>query len=121
MLFSIPSVKGVEFGSGFEMTKMFGSQCADNFYYGEDNEIKTATNHNGGILGGITTGMPIVFKAAVKPTASIAKPQNTINIKERKNDFLIVNGRHDPCIVLRAVPVIEAAAAIVMLDLTEEM
>ncbi len=120
LLFSIPSVKGVEFGSGFEMTKMFGSQCADNFYYDENNQIKTKTNYNSGILGGITTGMPIIFKAAIKPTSSIFKPQNTINIKEHKNDLLTINGRHDPCIATRVVPVIEAAAAIAILDLMEE-
>jgi chorismate synthase len=120
LLFSIPAVKAVEFGCGFEMSKMFGSQCNDAFYYDESGIVKTKTNHNGGILGGITTGMPIVFKAAVKPTPSIAKLQSTVNIKEQRGSILTITGRHDPCIVPRIVPVIEAAAAIAILDLMEE-
>lgn len=119
ILFSIPAVKAVEFGCGFEMTKMFGSQSNDAFYY-ENNRVKTKTNHNGGILGGITTGMPIIFKAAIKPTPSIAKLQNTVNIKEQKDSMLTISGRHDPCIVPRALPVIEAAAAVAILDLLGE-
>ena len=117
LLFSIPAVKGVEFGLGFAISQMRGSECNDSFYYGENGLIKTKTNHNGGLLGGITSGMPIIFKAAIKPTPSIAKPQSTINIKEQTNSKLTVTGRHDPCIVPRAVPVIEAAAAIAILDL----
>lgn len=116
LLFSIPAVKGVEFGLGFDMSELYGSECNDEFYYDGD-IIKTTTNNNGGILGGITNGMPIVFKAAIKPTASIIKEQNTINIQEKKNEKLIIEGRHDPCIVQRAIPVIEAVAAIGILDL----
>ncbi len=120
LLFAIPAIKAVEFGRGFEITKMLGSQCNDSFYYDENNTVKTRTNHNGGILGGITTGMPIIFKAAVKPTPSIAKLQSTVNIKEKRESILTITGRHDPCIVPRVVPVIEAAAAIAILDLMEE-
>ncbi|MGG7178051.1 chorismate synthase [Clostridium paraputrificum] len=116
LLFSVPAVKGVEFGLGFDVADLYGSECNDEFYY-KDDKIMTRTNNNGGILGGITNGMPIVFKAAIKPTASIIKKQNTVNIKEKTNDTLVVEGRHDPCIVLRAVPVIEAVTAIGILDL----
>jgi chorismate synthase len=116
LLFSIPGVKGVEFGTGFEMSQMLGSEANDEFYIEED-KIKTFTNHNGGILGGITNGMPLVFKVAFKPTASIGKPQKTIDISKRENTVISVKGRHDPCIVQRALPVVEAAAAMVILDL----
>lgn len=116
LLFSIPGVKGVEFGTGFEMSQMLGSQANDEFYIEED-KVKTFTNHNGGILGGITNGMPLVFKVAFKPTASIGKPQKTIDISKRENTVVSVKGRHDPCVVQRALPVVEAAAAMVILDL----
>lgn len=116
LMFSVPAVKGIEFGKGFEMTKMFGSECNDEYYYDKD-KVKTTTNNNGGILGGITNGMPILFKVAIKPTASIIKEQNTIDIKTNKNVKFRVEGRHDPCIVQRAVPVIEAVTAIGLLDL----
>ena len=116
LMFSVPAVKGIEFGKGFEMTKFRGSKCNDEYYY-EGDEVKTYTNNNGGITGGITNGMPILFKVAIKPTASISKTQKTINIAENKEEELVVVGRHDPCIVQRAVPVIEAVAAIGMLDL----
>lgn len=119
LLFSVPAVKGVEFGLGFDITELYGSEANDEFYY--DGElVKTRTNNNGGILGGITSGMPIIFKTAIKPTASIIKEQKTINIKEKKNDILVIEGRHDPCIVQRAIPVIEAVAAIGILDLIKE-
>jgi len=118
LAFSIPAVKGIEFGLGFEMTKMFGSQANDEFYYVND-QVKTKTNNNGGILGGITTGMPIIFRCAIKPTPSIAKVQNTINLAEKTNDVLAITGRHDPCIVQRVLPVIEAVAAIGIFDLLE--
>ncbi|CAI3615353.1 Chorismate synthase (CS) [Clostridium neonatale] len=116
LMFSVPAVKGIEFGKGFEMTKLRGSDCNDGYYYDGD-KVKTYTNNNGGITGGITNGMPILFKVGIKPTASIAKKQRTINIDEKKDAELEIHGRHDPCIVQRAVPVIEAATAIGILDL----
>ncbi|WP_294377513.1 chorismate synthase [uncultured Clostridium sp.] len=116
LMFSVPAVKGIEFGKGFEMSELRGSECNDEYYY-EGDKVKTYTNNNGGITGGITNGMPILFKVGIKPTPSIAKKQRTIDISEKKNAELIIEGRHDPCIVQRAVPVIEAAAAIGILDL----
>ena len=116
LMFSIPAIKGIEFGRGFDITKLFGSEANDEYYYDGD-LVKTKTNNNGGILGGISNGMPIVFKVAVKPTASILKEQNTIDINNKKDVKFIIEGRHDPCIVQRAVPVIEAVAAIGILDL----
>ncbi|MCR6516417.1 chorismate synthase [Clostridium sp. LY3-2] len=117
LLFSIPAVKGVEFGEGFNMTKMRGSKANDEIYYDENNEVLTRTNNNGGVLGGITNGMPIVFKTAIKPTASISRKQNTINIGTMENEELVIEGRHDPCIVGRVIPVIESACAICMIEL----
>lgn len=116
LMFSVPAIKGIEFGKGFEMTKLRGSECNDQYYY-EGDEVKTYTNNNGGITGGITNGMPILFKVAVKPTSSISKAQKTINIDEKKDEELVVVGRHDPCIVQRAVPVVEAVTSIGILDL----
>ena len=116
LLFSVPAVKGVEFGLGFGITELFGFEANDNFYY-EGNDIKTKTNNNGGILGGITSGMPVVLKVAIKPTPSISKEQDTINLATKKNDKLVIEGRHDPCIVQRAIPVVEAVVAIGILDL----
>lgn len=116
LLFSIPAVKGVEFGMGFEISKLKGSEANDEFYI-EDGKIKTRTNYNGGILGGITNGMPLIFKAAFKPTPSIAKTQKTVDISKKENVELKIKGRHDPCIVQRAVPVVEAVTAMAILDL----
>lgn len=116
LMFSVPAVKGIEFGLGFDMTEKFGSEVNDEYYL-DNEQIKTRTNNNGGILGGITNGMPVTFKVAVKPTASIAKIQNTVDIKQREEVSFRVEGRHDPCIVLRAVPVIEAVTAIGILNL----
>ena len=116
-VFGIPAVKGVEFGAGFEAARMRGSENNDEFYYEEDGRVRTRTNNHGGILGGITTGMPIVFRAAFKPTPSIGKPQKSISFSEKKDAVLEIKGRHDPCVVMRAVPCVEAAAAITVLDI----
>ncbi len=115
LLFSIPAVKGVEFGEGFQMASMKGSEANDGFYM-ENHRIKTYTNHNGGILGGISNGMPLVFKVAFKPTPSIGKTQKTIDISRKKDIQISTEGRHDPCIVPRAVPVVEAMAAMGILE-----
>ena len=117
ILYGIPAVKGVEFGAGFNVAEMRGSQNNDAFRCGEDGSVYTETNNAGGILGGISTGMPIVFRVAVKPTPSIGKVQDTVDLSARKEDTLTIVGRHDPCIVPRAIPVVEAAAAIALLDL----
>ncbi len=114
-LFSIPGVKGVEFGSGFSSSKMSGSQNNDLFSI-KQGKIITQTNNAGGILGGISNGMPLVVRVAIKPTASISRPQMTVNIKKMKEEELKVLGRHDPCIVPRAVPVVEAMLAITICD-----
>lgn len=119
MLFSIPAVKAVEFGIGTEFSKMRGSDANDSFYI-ENGNVKTSTNNNGGINGGITNGMPIVLTATIKPTPSIAKEQNSVNINTKENVTMEIKGRHDPCIVQRAVSVIESALAITVLDLILE-
>jgi len=116
VLFSVPAVKGVEFGKGFELSTMFGSQANDSMYMHEE-KVKTKTNNNGGILGGITNGMPLIFKVGIKPTPSIALPQSTVDVSKGCNTTLEINGRHDPCIAQRAVPVIEAVTAWTILDL----
>ncbi|MCL2473798.1 MAG: chorismate synthase [Alphaproteobacteria bacterium] len=115
ILLGIPAVKGVEFGNGFEAVALRGSENNDSFYY-EEGRIKTRTNNHGGILGGITSGMPIIFRVAIKPTASIALEQDSVNLKTHENTKLKITGRHDPCIVPRAVPCVEAAAAIAIYD-----
>ena len=116
LLFGIPAVKGLEFGSGFALAGMRGSQSNDPFCM-ENGQVRTARNHNGGILGGITSGMPLVFRVAIKPTPSISQPQQTVDFLEKQDASLTVEGRHDPCIVRRAVPCMEAAAALALLDL----
>lgn len=115
LVFGIPAVKGIAFGAGFAAAQMRGSENNDPFAMC-DGKVITKTNHCGGILGGITNGMPIVFKAAVKPTPSIGIEQDTVNLSTMENDKLTVVGRHDPCIVPRAVPCVEAAAAIAVYD-----
>ena len=115
MMFSIPAVKGIEFGDGFAMAGMKGSKANDPMAY-TDGKPSVLTNHNGGILGGISNGNPLLFRVAIKPTASIGKEQHTINISTGKDTLLSIGGRHDPCIVPRAIPVIETATALVLLD-----
>ncbi len=116
MIFSIPSTKGIEFGAGFGITRMTGYEANDEMYFDKNGNIRSYTNNNGGIIGGITTGMPISFKVAIKPTASIEKIQKTVNLETGKDDILEVKGRHDPVIVPRAIVVLESATAIVILD-----
>lgn len=118
-IFGIPAVKGIEFGVGFSAAKMLGSENNDEFYFDGDT-VKTRTNNHGGILGGISSGMPIIFRTAFKPTPSIAKKQNSVNLKTGVSEELVIKGRHDPCVVQRAVPCVEAAAAIVILNLLGE-
>lgn len=114
-VFAIPAVKGIEFGSGFAGSRLTGSQNNDPFTYCADT-VKTTSNNHGGILGGITSGMPLIFRAAIKPTASISREQNTISFSEKRNAVLRIKGRHDPCIVPRAVPCMESAAALAIYD-----
>jgi len=116
MMFSVPAVKAIEFGAGIKFAEMLGSEANDEFYV-ENDKILTKTNNNGGINGGITNGMPIVFRVTIKPTPSIEMEQNTVDIERMENVTIKVEGRHDPCIVPRAVVVIEAAAALCILDL----
>ena len=116
IVYGIPAVKGVEFGIGFEAANLRGSENNDDFRM-EEGKVVTSTNHCGGILGGITSGMPLLFRAAFKPTPSISRPQQSVSLAEGENRELVVKGRHDPCIVPRAVPVVEAAAAIAIFDM----
>jgi chorismate synthase len=118
-VFGIPGVKGIEFGAGFAASAMRGSQCNDPFVI-EDGEIRTETNNSGGIQGGITNGMPVVFRAAFKPTPSISLPQKTVSLSGMVPEMIKTEGRHDPCIAVRAVPVVEAAAALAVLDMLME-
>jgi chorismate synthase len=116
IVFGIPAVKGIEFGNGFECAALRGSENNDPFVT-DGKTVRTRTNHAGGILGGMTSGMPIVFRAALKPTPSIGIEQDSVSLSKMKNVRFTVKGRHDPCIVPRAVPVFEAAMAIAVLDL----
>ena len=116
-IFGVPAVKGLEFGNGFACAKLRGSQNNDPYTIDENGKIVTTSNNNGGILGGITSGMPILFRVVVKPTSSIGKEQQSVNLNTMQPEKLVVHGRHDPCIVPRAVPVIEAVTAITMLDI----
>jgi len=116
LLFSVPAVKGVDFGAGFQAASMRGSEHNDPFVL-EGERVVTATNHAGGVLGGISNGMPVTFRVAVKPTPSIAKPQKSVDLESMTPAEVVVTGRHDPCIVPRAVPVVENVAAMSILDL----
>jgi len=118
-LFGIPAVKGVEFGAGFACADMRGSENNDAFAV-EEGKIVTVTNNSGGILGGITNGMPVVFRIALKPTPSIGRKQQTVNVGTMQSAEIEIKGRHDPCVAVRAVPVAEAVAAIVILDMLLE-
>lgn len=115
-VFGVPAVKGIEFGTGFALAQMRGSQANDPFRY-KDGKVVTETNNCGGILGGITDGMPLIFRAAIKPTPSISREQKTVDLQTGSNAVLTVQGRHDPCIVPRAVPVIEAVTAIAVINI----
>ncbi|NLT96857.1 MAG: chorismate synthase, partial [Christensenellaceae bacterium] len=119
LLMAIPAVKGVSFCEGFGFAGLRGSEAND-AYVLKDGKISTATNHNGGILGGITNGSPVIFEVVVKPTASISKPQQTVNLKTMEEETITVKGRHDACIVPRAAVAIAAAAYIAALDLMME-
>lgn len=120
LLFGIPAVKGLEFGDGFALAGIRGSEANDPYRYAPDGSVTATSNHNGGLLGGITNGMPLLLRVVIKPTASIGKPQQTVNLETGRNDTLTVRGRHDPCIVPRALPVVEAALAFGLLDLMLE-
>ena len=115
LAFAVPAVKGIEFGLGFDLAAMRGSEANDSFYY-DGQTVKTRTNNNGGINGGMANGMPITFRVVIKPTPSISKEQNTVDLVNKTNAVIKIEGRHDACITPRAVPVIEAIAAIAVYD-----
>lgn len=115
LAFSIPAVKGIEFGKGFNISKLRGNISNDEMYI-ENGKIKTKTNNNGGVLGGITNGMPIIYRVALKPSSSISRLQNTVDVSTMENTTLTIKGRHDPCVVLRALPLVESIGAIAILD-----
>ncbi len=117
ILFSIPAVKAVAFGDGFDFATGYGSTHNDAYFVDEDGTIRTKANHCGGIVGGMSTGMPVIFSCAFKPTPSIGSEQESVSLSRRENVPLTIKGRHDPCIVPRAVPVVEAAAAVAVVDL----
>jgi chorismate synthase len=116
-MLSIPATKGFEIGSGFAAARMKGSEHNDAFDVDENGKITTTTNFAGGTLGGITTGLPLTFRVAFKPTSSIKKSQKTVDLKGQKKAFNLPEGsRHDPCVAIRAVPIIEAMTALVLAD-----
>lgn len=116
ILFGIPAVKGVQFGAGFDFAEMTGSGANDGYCI-KEGKVSLVSNNNGGVLGGMTTGAPLVFSVAIKPTPSISQPQQSVNLQTMTDETLVIHGRHDPCIVPRAVPVVEAAVAFGILDL----
>ncbi|MFI3313376.1 MAG: chorismate synthase [Eubacteriales bacterium] len=115
-LFAVPAVKGVSFGAGFDLATLYGSQANDPFYMKGDT-VKTKTNHAGGVNGGITNGMPLVCTVVMRPTPSISQEQDTVNMVTGENAKLVIHGRHDPCVVHRAVPVVEAACALAICEI----
>jgi len=115
IVFGVPAVKGIEFGNGFDCAEITGKENNDEFYM-NNGDIRTRTNNHGGILGGISSGMPVIFRVAIKPTPSIAQAQNTVDYTTKTDEVLNIKGRHDPCIVPRAVPCIEAAMNIALLS-----
>lgn len=119
-MFAVPAVKGVEFGLGFNFTNKYGSECNDLFTL-KKGKVVTKTNNNGGINGGISNGMPIVLSVVLKPTPSIAKEQITLNMKTKKDEPLSIKGRHDPSVIIRALPILESMLAITLLDINLEM
>ena len=119
LVYGVPAVKGVSFGAGFDFGFLRGSEANDQYYF-KDESVVTATNNCGGIVGGMTTGMPLIIKAALKPTPSIFMAQPTVNLKTKENVMLSIKGRHDPCIVPRALPAVEAAVAIAVTMLLAE-
>jgi chorismate synthase len=116
IIFGIPAVKGIEFGNGFEAAFLYGSENNDAFFYDDNGVVQTRTNRHGGILGGISTGMPLIFRVAFKPTPTIALEQETVNLSAGENCIIRGKGRHDPCIVPRAAVCVEAATAVAILD-----
>lgn len=120
IFFGIPAVKGVEFGAGFGAARLKGSENNDPFFFDED-QVRTRTNNHGGILGGISTGMPLIVRLAFKPTPSISREQDSVDLEKKENTKLIIKGRHDPCVAVRAVPVVEAALALGILDCMMEV
>ena len=115
-VFGVPAVKGIQFGLGFDFAKQNGKAVNDGYEI-KDGKVALVSNNNGGILGGMTSGAPIVFSVAMKPTPSISLPQKSVNLETMENEELVIKGRHDPCVAVRAVPVIEAAAALAILDI----
>ena len=118
-IFGIPAVKGIDFGAGFAASDMLGSENNDEYYF--DGAVKTYSNNAGGVLGGMTSGMPLIFTAAFKPTPSIFKEQRSVDLKAMENTVLKINGRHDPSIVQRAVAPVIASTALAIFDLWEEV
>lgn len=116
-IYGVPAVKAVSFGAGFDFAEMRGSEANDQMFVDDSDEVKCLTNNCGGITGGITNSMPVIIKAALKPTPSIGKPQRTVDVIDGTNSMLEIKGRHDPCIVPRALPAIEAATALAVLNL----